>query len=210
MPGLGTPAAEWRRAAQLLRTAKAAPIAAAGRAATAADFDRLVGLIPELSGLDVSRRADFLVGAKVRLADPGTAIVKIGDPGESAFFVLAGRAVAGIPTEDGGTRSLSAMGAGDFFGEIGAITGSARTADIVADEPTELLEVPAATLKGLMDVPAMNSLITSKLQERLTRTANADLIRLAGLDQRDLRDLRRRRPRAQALPKTYSEAGGEG
>jgi CRP-like cAMP-binding protein len=210
MPGLGTPAAEWRRAAQLLRTAKAAPIAAAGRAATAADFERLVGLIPELSGLDVSRRADFLVGAKVRLADPGTAIVKIGDPGESAFFVLAGRAVAGIPTEDGGTRSLSAMGAGDFFGEIGAITGSARTADIVADEPTELLEVPAATLKGLMDVPAMNSLITSKLQERLTRTANADLIRLAGLDQRDLRDLRRRRPRAMALPKTYSEAGGEG
>jgi MFS transporter, DHA3 family, macrolide efflux protein len=210
MPGLGTPAAEWRRAAQLLRTAKAAPIAAAGRAAVAADFDRLVGLIPELSGLDVSRRADFLVGAKVRLADPGTAIVKIGDPGESAFFVLAGRAVAGIPTEDGGTRSLSAMGAGDFFGEIGAITGSTRTADIVADEPTELLEVPAATLKGLMDVPAMNSLITSKLQERLTRTANADLIRLAGLDQRDLRDLRRRRPRTQALPKKYSEAGGEG
>jgi hypothetical protein len=30
-------------------------------------------------------------------------------------------------------------------------------------------------------------------------------LRLAGLDQRDLRDLRRSRP--QALPKTYAEAG---
>jgi CRP-like cAMP-binding protein len=101
------------------------------------------------------------------------------------------------------------MGPGDFFGEIAALTGSARTANVVADESSDLLEVPAATLKGLMDVPTMNSLISSKLKERLTRTANADLIRLAGLDQRDLTDLRRRRPTAKALPKTYSEAGGE-
>jgi hypothetical protein len=41
----------------------------------------------------------------------------------------------------------------------------------------------------------MEQVIRSKLSERLTRTANADLIRLAGLDQRDLRDLRRRTSR---------------
>ena len=101
------------------------------------------------------------------------------------------------------------MGAGDFFGEIAAITGSARTANVVADEPTDFVEVPAATLKGLMDVPAMKSLIESKLEERLTRTANADLIRLAGLDQRDLKDLRRRRPKAPAQPKAKLESGAE-
>ena len=39
----------------------------------------------------------------------------------------------------------------------------------------------------------MEHLINLKLSERLTRTSNADLVRLAGLDQRDLRDLRRRR-----------------
>jgi DHA3 family macrolide efflux protein-like MFS transporter len=208
LPGLGTPAAEWRRAAQLLRVAKTAPLAAAGRAATAVDFDRLLGLIPELAGLDVSRRADFLVGAMVRRAEPGTAIVKVGDASNSAFFVLDGRAVAGIPDESGGTTSLSAMGPGDFFGEIAAITGSNRTANVVADEATDLVEVPATTLKSLMDEPEMNALITSKLQERLTRTANTDLIRLAGLDQRDLKDLRRRRS-PKALAKTYSEASGQ-
>jgi CRP-like cAMP-binding protein/sugar phosphate permease len=210
LPGLGTPAAEWRRAATLLRTAGTAPLAAAGRAAAAADFERLLGLIPELSGLDVGRRADFLVGASVRHADPGAAIVKVGDAGDSAYFVLEGRAVAGVPTADGGTRSLSAMGAGDFFGEIAAITGSPRTANVVADLPTDFVEVPAATLRGLLDVPAMNSLITSKLQERLTRTANADLIRLAGRDQRDMKDLRRRRPRSPSRPKTDAEAGPAG
>ncbi|MEO7664024.1 MAG: hypothetical protein ABIV26_02790, partial [Candidatus Limnocylindrales bacterium] len=89
------------------------------------------------------------------------------------------------------------------------LTGSTRTANVVADAPTEFIEVPAATLKGLMDVPAMNSLITSKLQERLTRTSNADMVRLAGLDQRDLKDLRRRRPKRASLPKTHPEADGQ-
>ncbi|MBF8289184.1 MAG: transporter [Chloroflexi bacterium] len=208
MPGLGTPAAEWRRAAHLLRTAATAPLAAAGRAASDADLERLIGLIPELSGLDIGRRADFLVGATVRRAESGSAIVRVGDAGDAAFFVLEGRAVAGVPTEDGGTRSLSAMGAGDFFGEIAAITGSPRTANVVADEATEFVEVPAATLKGLLDVPAMNSLINSKLRERLTRTANADLIRLAGRDQRDMKDLRRRRPHSRAGTKPAPESTG--
>jgi len=211
MPGLGTPAAEWRRAAHLLRTAHVAPLAAAGRAATAADFTRLLGLVPELSGLAVSRRAEFLVGATVTHADPGSAIVKVGDASNAAFFVLSGRVVAGVPTESGDERSLSAMGAGDFFGEIAAITGSARTANVVADQYTELMEVPAGTLKGLMDVPAMNALINSKLKERLTRAGSADLVRLAGLDQRDLKDLRRRRrPGAQAVQTTESGGPGEG
>ena len=68
-------------------------------------------------------------------------------PSDAAYFVLGGKAVAGIP-DDGGYRSLSAMGPGDFFGEIAALTGSPRTANVVAEEETEVLEVPAATLKS--------------------------------------------------------------
>ena len=193
LPGIGRPAAEWRRALQLLRTAPAAPTLAAGRAAVMLDFDRLLDVLPELGALSMQRRNAFLVGATVAKAPPGTAIVKVGDPGDSAFFVLDGRAIAGIPADEGEYRALSAMGKGDFFGEIAAITGSSRTANVIAEEPTDLLQVPGSTLKALMDVPEMSALINSKLTERLTRTSNAELVRLAGLDQRDLRDLRRRR-----------------
>ena len=195
LPGIGRPAAEWRRALQLLRTAPSAPTLAAGRAAVMMDFDRLTDVLPEIGALAMNRRNAFLQGATVSKADPGTAIVKVGDAGDSAFFVLGGKAVAGIPADGGNYRALSAMGAGDFFGEIAAITGSPRTANVVADEATELLQVPGTTLKSLMDLPAMESLINSKLSERLTRTQNADLVRLAGLDQRDLTDLRRKRRR---------------
>jgi MFS family permease len=194
LPGLRRPAAEWRRAAQLLRTAPSAPTRAAGRPATMLDFDRLIDVLPELGSLAMSRRSGFLSGATLHRADPGIAIMKVGEPGDSAYFVLSGKAVAGIPEADG-YRALSSMGPGDFFGEIAVLTGSPRTANIVTEEPIELMRIPGATLKSLMDVPTLETLINSKLTERLTRTANADLVRLAGLDQRDLRDLRRRRSR---------------
>jgi CRP-like cAMP-binding protein len=203
MPGLGRPAAEWRRAIQLLRTAPGAPTAATVRAATMADFDRLIARLPALAVLDQRRRGEFIAKAKVREAAPGSTIVTEGEAGDSAYFVLTGQVVAGRPAEDGSYRSLSTMGAGDFFGEIAALTGSRRTANVVADEPTTLLEVPAAALRGVMDVPSLGTLFLSTLTERLTRTQTADRPRLAGNDQEALRDLRTPKPTVEALPKTY-------
>ncbi|HYN69958.1 MAG TPA: cyclic nucleotide-binding domain-containing protein, partial [Candidatus Eisenbacteria bacterium] len=195
MPGIGRPAAEWRHAVRLLRTAPSAPSLAVGRAATMMDMDRLIGVLPEIGRLSIPRRSEFLTGALIRRAAPGDAVVRVGETSDAAYFVLDGRVVAGIPAEEGEFRALSAMGTGDFFGEIAAITGSPRTANVVAEQQTDLLEVPAATLKSLMDQPEISAIVRSKLTERLTRTANADLVRLAGLDQRDMRDLRRPRPR---------------
>ena len=193
LPGIKRPGAEWRRTLQLLARAPEAPKIGAGRAATMLDFDRLTTLLPEIGALAMRRRSAFLAGATVAKAAPGEAILKAGEPGDAAYFVLGGKAVAGIP--DGAAyRSLSTMGPGDFFGEIGALTGSPRTANVVADDETEVLEVPGETLKSLMDLPEMNALINSKLTERLGRTASTDLPRLSRPNQTDLKDLRRRRP----------------
>jgi CRP-like cAMP-binding protein len=193
MPGLGSPAREWRRTLQLLRTAPTAPGLGSGRAANMLDLDRLIDLLPELGAMAMERRNAFLAGATIAKAPPGCAIVRVGEASNSAFFVLGGSAVAGIPGEGEEIRSLGKIGPGDFFGEIAAVTGSPRTANVVTEEFTEVMEIPAQTLRELRGVPEMEHLISSKLSERLTRTANSDLIRLAGLDQRDLRDLRRRR-----------------
>jgi DHA3 family macrolide efflux protein-like MFS transporter len=194
LPGIGRPAAEWRRALQLLRTAPIAPTVGAGRPATMLDLDRLIDVLPELGSLAIARRTTFLTNSTVARAASGEAIMKAGDPGNDAYFVLAGNAVAGIPEEDG-FRSLSTMGPGDFFGEIGALTGAPRTANVVATEDLELFEVTGETLKSLMDVPEMSALISSKMTERLARTSSPDFPRLAKPDQRDLRELRQpRRP----------------
>jgi CRP-like cAMP-binding protein len=205
-PGMGQPAAEWRRAMQLLRTAPAAAGALPVRAATLADYERLIGRIPILGLLDDRRRAAFVEKARITQAPAGQTLVTRGDASTSAWFILDGQLVAGTPAEEGEFRSLSTMGPGDFFGEIAALTGSLRTANVVAAEPSELIEVPADTLRSLMTIPQVSELFLSKLTERLGRTTTADLPRLAGLDQRDLRELRTAGPgpTAEALPKTYS------
>ena len=91
--------------------------------------------------------------ATVREVPAGTRVVEHGDAASSAYFILDGSTTAGHP----GRRRLSAAcrrwRAGDFFGEIAALTGSPRTADVVADVDTTLLEVPAEALRATMAVP---------------------------------------------------------
>ena len=130
-----------------------------------------------------------------------------GDPASSAYFILDGVTSAGIPDDDGRYRGLSTMHAGDFFGEIAALTGSPRTADVVVDEDAVLLEVPAEALRATMTVPEIQRLVFSTLTSRLLRTEAADLPRLAGLDQEALRDLRTPKPSVEALPRSYADGG---
>ena len=82
------------------------------------------------------------------------------------------------------------MTAGDFFGEIAALTGATRTADVVAEENVTLLQVPAQALRGLMANPVISSLFLAKMSERLGRTSINELPRFAGIDQQDAHDLR--------------------
>jgi MFS family permease len=191
LPGLGQPAAEWRRAIGLLRGAGSAPGMGYGRPASIADLETLLGYVPALAGLPPRDREALVTHARVRDAAAGTAIMRVGDASDSAFFVLGGRAVAGLAREGEPQRTLSTMTAGDIFGEIAALTGSARTADVVAEEASTLLEVPADTLRRLMEVPEFNQLVQGKMTERLARTASlADLPRFGGIDQGALRQAR--------------------
>jgi CRP-like cAMP-binding protein len=204
VPGIGRRARDEEVALSALQQAEAAPAAPATvRPATLADFDRLAGHLSALARLDPAQRDALIAAASVRELPAGATIVNVGDAGDAAYFILDGRAAAGTPEEDGGYRSLSTMEAGDFFGEIAALTGSHRTATVVAEQPTTVVEVPASALRGLMAVPELSSIFLTKLTERLSRTNQADLPRFAGVDQASLRDLRTPRPSAEALPKSY-------
>ena len=188
-PGVGRPAAEWRRAIAAVRSPVPA-LAGSTRAATMADLDRLVGRVGTFARLSDPQRTALLKGALVREVPDGTRLVTRGDAATTAYFILDGEAVAVVPDPDGGYRGLSTMQGGDFFGEIAALTGSTRTADVVATEPSTLLEVQADGLRAVMVVPEVSDLVLSTLTARLTRSSQPDLPRLASFDQAALRDLR--------------------
>ncbi len=187
-PGLGL--ASIRAANARLRDAEAPAMDATPvRPATVPDFGRVALRLPPMSRLSAEQRDAFLHDATIRQVPAGTRVVERGDVASSAYFILEGNATAGIPDEDG-YRGLSTMGAGDFFGEIAALTGSPRTADVVADTDLTVMEVPAEALRAVMTVPEIRKLVLSTLTSRLVRTEAADLPRLAGIDQESLRDLR--------------------
>ena len=190
LPGLRQEGAEWRQSLRLLRTAPSASGLGTGRAATLSDMDTLVGLLPSLSALSSKERDSLLNQARILEAPAGTTLLRHGETGDAAYFILSGKAVAGIPSEEGNLRSLSTMMAGDFFGEIAALTGTVRTADVVAAEPTVLMQVSAQTLRGLMSNPAVGAIFLAKMTERLNRSSINELPRFAGYDQQVMRDLR--------------------
>lgn len=190
LPGIGQPAAQWRRTITLLRTAPKVPLGAE-RPVTAGDIVAIGRYIPALAGLPQRDRDALISTGRMVTALAGTAITRAGDPGDSAYFIMSGRVAVGAATETGEYRPLAGIGAGDVIGEIAALTGSTRTADVVAEEETELMEVPADTLRQLMAHAEFGTLVLSKMTERLARTASiGDLPRFGRLDQQALRDLR--------------------
>ncbi|MFN2187156.1 MAG: MFS transporter [Candidatus Promineifilaceae bacterium] len=190
LPGLRQGAAQWRKSVTLIRAAPIAPGLEAGRLISPADLDMLKGLMPQLSSLSSQEWNKLVQGAQVVSAPANTAIIRRGDSDRDTYFVLSGQAIAGLYDDESRFRSLTILGPGDFFGEIAALTGSLRTADVITEEDSSLIVVTADSLRSVMDIPAISQLFLSTMSERLTRVQISDLPRFAGYDQKDLQELR--------------------
>lgn len=190
LPGLRQNKAEWKRALALLKSAPATPTLGIGRSAVLDDFYALSRRLPSFATLSPKQQQDFIKDARVYEVASGETILRHGEIGDAAYFILDGKTVAGAVAEDGTYRSLSKMTAGDFFGEIAALTGVSRTADVVTTEPSTLIQIPAEALRSLMSSPEISSVFLSKMTERLTRTNLNELPRFSSIDHRDAQDLR--------------------
>jgi hypothetical protein len=73
--------------------------------------------------------------------EPETVIVRQGDEADALYFVEAGEVEVRSRGADGVSTPVATMGAGDYFGEIGVLTGGSRLADVVALQPTRLLRL---------------------------------------------------------------------
>jgi MFS family permease len=192
-PGIGQPAAEWLRAVSLLRNVASAPAPEAGRPATLADFDRLLGHLPTLSLLDPTTREKLLKDARYLVAEEGCVIVRHGEISDAAYFIVEGKAIAGH-AEGHQETVLEVLNSGDFFGEIAALTGLPRTANIIVEKPTDLLRIPAPTLRELSSQPALNRVFMTKMTERMMRMNMIEMPKMMSLDQNVLRELRTESP----------------
>ena len=81
---------------------------------------------------------------------PGETVIRAGDPGSSMFVVHNGKVQVQI-SENGRPRPVATLNEGDFFGEMALFTGEPRTANVVALEETEVLEIGKAAMKRVFD-----------------------------------------------------------
>ena len=104
----------------------------------AGDRLRATELFGDLSEAEATVLATFLVRVEHQ---PGDVIVRQGDPSDAVYFLESGTVEVRATGLGGATLTLAELGPGDYFGEIGIVTGAERIADVVALEPLTLLRL---------------------------------------------------------------------
>ncbi len=128
--------------------------------------------IERLSAVDIfaplsSEEMEKLAAAAMsHVFAPGELVIRAGDQGSSMFVVHNGRVQVQL-SEGGRTRPVAVLGEGAFFGEMALFTGEPRTANVVAIEETEVLEIGHAAMKHLFDTnPDLAESISWTIAER--------------------------------------------
>jgi small-conductance mechanosensitive channel/CRP-like cAMP-binding protein len=108
----------------------------------------------------------------------GETVIRAGEPGSSMFVVHNGRVSVQI-SENGRPRTVATLSEGAFFGEMALFTGEPRTANIVATEETEVLEIGHKAMKKVFDsnpdlVQSLSHIIAERRQALAASEASSD------------------------------------
>jgi len=127
--------------------------------------DRLsaVDIFSPLSTEELQRLAKATVG---HVFAPGETLIRAGDEGSSMFVVHNGRVAVQV-ADHAGPRTVAELTEGNFFGEMALFTGEPRTANVVALEETEVLEIRHVSMKHLFETnPDLAESISWTIAER--------------------------------------------
>src|SRR5689334_16733975 len=123
---------------------------------SAADMHDGGAIAERLSAVDIfaplsADETTMLAQAAVRhVFAPGETVIRAGEPGSSMFVVHKGRVRVQV-NDNGRPRTVATLNEGDFFGEMALFTGEPRTANVLALEETEVLEIGHAAMKRVFD-----------------------------------------------------------
>lgn len=117
-----------------------------------------------------------------RSAPRSSLIMAAGDATESLYVVISGRLKVMMGDADGKEVILSLIGPGEFFGEMGLIDDSPRSASVIAIEPCELLSLSRRDFKKCMAENFDMTMAVMKGLVRRLREADRKIGSLALLD----------------------------
>ena len=138
--------------------------------------------VPLFSGLD-EKRLGVLVPMMMRTSfSRNETIIGAGDPTDSLYIVISGRLKVLMSDEQGREVILAILGAGEFFGEMGLLDDSPRSASVLTLEPCELLSISKSDFKRCLAENSDLSLMVMRGLVRRLREADQKIGSLALMD----------------------------
>jgi voltage-gated potassium channel len=104
----------------------------------------IVAKVPFFQTVGASTIAEVARLLRPRDYPAGAVIVRLGEPGDCMYFIASGAVEIVISPQP------LRLGAGEFFGEIALLTGTPRTATVVALEPCTLLRLDILEFRELV------------------------------------------------------------
>ena len=105
---------------------------------------KLVSKVPFFRDMDVSNIGDIVSLLTPKTVPPNYAVIKLGEKADGMYFIISGQLEVELSTE------AIILEAGQFFGEMGIINDSPRTATIVSITECKLLELKAEDVRHMM------------------------------------------------------------
>ena len=126
----------------------------------------LLSAVDIFSPLAPGELSALAAGSTNHVYAPGETIIRAGDEGDSMFVVSRGSVDVRVDS-NGTPRTINRLGEGAFFGEMALFTGEPRTANVVATEETEVLEIGHEAMRGLFQTnPGLVDALGRAINER--------------------------------------------
>lgn len=106
---------------------------------------RTVASMPLFKNLDAIRIADIAQLLKAQVVPARQVIVRRGESADAMFFVMSGEVEVDVPPEP------IRLGEGQYFGEIGLLKDTVRTATVITVDECTLLSLDARDFRKLME-----------------------------------------------------------
>jgi CRP/FNR family transcriptional regulator, cyclic AMP receptor protein len=141
------------------------------------DTARLLGRVPLFADLTDRDLAELAQVAVPRSYEPGQAVFREGDTGDTCYIVREGCLRVTRRHSDGRVITLAELRPGEMFGELAMFGGETRSASVEALEPTRALAILAGDLRRILaQHPDLAVKMLEALANRL-REANERLAR---------------------------------
>src|SRR5215207_9124720 len=126
------------------------------------ELAKMIERVPLFASLDRPAVVELSKRLRAVVALPGEKIIRVGGPPDSMYFIAAGEVTVQLP------NFQVTLKEGDFVGEMGLISDSPRSADVVSDGYCHLLALYRRDFRALLDKrPTVRSEIEAMAARRI-------------------------------------------